>query len=205
VAAVANATVPLFVVLLAIKIRPSERATGARLAGIVLGLVGVVVLAGAQPGGGWWAVAGTLGVVLASLSYASGALYGQARSGELAGPVLAAGTVVGAAIVLAPFAAFQLPGHMPGWKAIASILALGILGTALAQLLLFRMFRLYGASRTTLVTYLMPPAALFYGAVFLDEPLTIASVGGLVIILAGVALGSGAVTLARRRRAPAAA
>ena len=86
VAAIANATVPLFVVLLAIKVRPSERATGARLAGILLGLAGVVLLAGAQPGGGWWAVAGTLAVVLASLSYACGALYGQARSGELAGP-----------------------------------------------------------------------------------------------------------------------
>lgn len=87
VAAVANATVPLFVVLVAIRVRPSERATGARLAGIVLGLVGVVLLAGTQPGGGWWAVAGTLAVVLASLSYACGALYGQGRSGELAGPV----------------------------------------------------------------------------------------------------------------------
>jgi drug/metabolite transporter (DMT)-like permease len=201
VAAVANATVPLFVLLLAIKVRPSERATGARLAGIVLGLAGVILLAGAQPGGGWWAVAGTLAVVLASLSYACGALYGQARSGELAGPVLAAGTVVGAAIVLAPVAAVQAPDHMPGWKAIASILALGIGGTALAQLVLFRMFRLYGASRTTLVTYLMPPTALLYGAIFLSEPLTLASVGGLVIILAGVALGSGAVSLGRRRRA----
>jgi drug/metabolite transporter (DMT)-like permease len=201
VAAVANATVPLFVVLLAIKVRPSERATGVRLAGIVLGLAGVILLAGAQPNGGWWAVAGTLAVVLASLSYASGALYGQARTGELSGPVLAAATVVGAAVVLAPFAAVQAPDHMPGWKAIASILALGIGGTALAQLVLFRMFRLYGASRTTLVTYLMPPIALFYGAVFLGESLTLASVGGLVIILAGVALGSGAVTLGRRRQA----
>jgi drug/metabolite transporter (DMT)-like permease len=203
VAAVANATVPLFVVLLAIKVRPSERATGARLAGIVLGLLGVALLAGAQPGGGWWSVAGTLAVVLASLSYACGALYAQARSGRNAGPVLAAGTVVGAAVVLAPVAAVQAPHHLPSWEAIAAILALGIAGTALAQLVLFRMLRLYGASRTMLVTYLMPPTALIYGAVFLSEPITVASVGGLVIILAGVALGSGAVSIGRRAVEPA--
>jgi drug/metabolite transporter (DMT)-like permease len=205
VAAVANATVPLFVVLLAIKVRPSERATGARLAGIVLGFAGVILLAGAQPGGGWWAAAGTLAVVVASLFYASGALYGQARTGEIAGPVLAAGTVVGAAIVLAPIAVVQAPHDMPGWKAIASILALGIGGTALAQLVLFRMFRLYGASRTTLVTYLLPPAALLYGAVFLSEPLGAGTVGALAVILAGVALGSGTVSLPRRRQAAATA
>jgi drug/metabolite transporter (DMT)-like permease len=66
------------------------------------------------------------------------------------------------------------------------------------------MFRLYGASRTTLVTYLMPPTALLYGMLFLDEPLTVASVGGLVVILAGVALGSGALRFPRREPAPAA-
>jgi drug/metabolite transporter (DMT)-like permease len=204
VAAVANATVPLFVVLLAIRFRPSERATGSRLVGILLGLVGVALLAGAQPGGGWAEVAGTMLVVLASFSYATGALYGQTRSHQLAGPVLAAATVTGAAVVLLPLAVIQAPHAMPSWEAIASIVALGIAGTALAQLILFRMFRLYGASRTTLVTYLMPPTALLYGMLFLDEALTLASVGGLAVILAGVALGSGALRLPRREPAPSA-
>jgi drug/metabolite transporter (DMT)-like permease len=204
VAAVANATVPLFVVLLAIRFRPSERATGSRLVGILLGLVGVALLAGAQPGGGWAEVAGTMLVVLASFSYATGALYGQTRSHRLAGPVLAAATVTAAAVVLLPLAVIQAPHAMPSWEAIASILALGIAGTAFAQLILFRMYRLYGASRTTLVTYLMPPTALLYGMLFLDEALTLASVGGLAVILAGVALGSGALRLPRREPAPSA-
>jgi drug/metabolite transporter (DMT)-like permease len=204
VAAVANATVPLFVLLLAIRFRPSERASGGRLVGVLLGFAGVALLAGAQPGGGWAAAGGTLLVVVASLFYASGALYGQKRTDSVAGPVLAAATVVGAAVVLLPIAVIQAPHDVPGWKAIASILALGIAGTALAQLLLFRMLRLYGASRTTLVTYLMPPTALLYGLILLDEPLTVASVGGLAIILAGVALGSGGLRLPRREPAPAA-
>ena len=165
---------------------------GAASLGILLGLAGVALLAGAQPGGGWATVGGTMLVVLASLSYASGALYGQTRSHQIAGPVLAAATVVVGRDRAAPLAVIQAPHAMPSWEAIASIVALGVAGTALAQLILFRMFRLYGASRTTLVTYLMPPTALLYGMLFLDEPLTLASVGGLAVILAGVGLGSGA-------------
>jgi drug/metabolite transporter (DMT)-like permease len=198
VAAIANATVPIFVVLLAIRFRPSERATGARLVGFVAGFVGVAVLAGGAPEGGWWGVAGTMAVVLASLSYAVGALYGGARTGDTAGPVLATASVLGGCLWLLPLAVVQMPTEMPGWKALASVAALGVAGTALAQLVLFRAFRLHGSARTTLVTYLMPPTALLYGAVLLDEPVTAAAIAGLALILGGVALGSGALRIARR-------
>ena len=198
VAAIANATVPLFVVLLAIRFRPSERVSNARLAGILLGLVGVGVLAGAQPEGGWWAFAGTLAVVVASLSYAVAGLYGAAQTSGTAGPVLATASMTGGTLLLLPFAVAQFPTEMPGWKAIASVLALAIAGTAVAQLVLFRMLRLHGSARTSLVTYLMPPIALFYGAVLLDEPVTVAALTGLALILPGVAIGSGAVRLPRR-------
>jgi hypothetical protein len=77
--------------------------------------------------------------------------------------------------------------------ALAALLALAVLGTALAQIILFRILGLYGARRLSLVTYLMPGFALVYGTVLLDESLTVAAIGGLVLILAGVALGSGAV------------
>jgi drug/metabolite transporter (DMT)-like permease len=198
VAAIANSTVPLFVVLLAIKFRPSERATGARLAGVLIGVAGVAVLAGAQPDGGWWAVAGTLAVVLASFAYAVGGLYGQGQTAETRGPVLATAAMIGGAVVLLPFALVQLPDTMPSSEAIASVAALSVLGTALAQLVLFRMLRLHGSARTSLVTYLLPVTALFYGAVLLDEPVTAAVLAGLVLILLGVALGSGALRLSRR-------
>src|SRR5439155_6395011 len=200
VAAIANSTVPVFVTLLAIKFRPSERATGVRLAGIVLGLVGVGVLAGINPEGGFWAVLGTLAVVLASVSYGAGGLYGQWRTAHASGPVLATANLLCGGLVLLPFGLVQLPGHMPGWKPIGSLLALSLLGTALAQLILFRMLRLYGAARTSLVTYLMPGFALFYGALILDEPVTASAIGGLVLILVGVALGSGVLRLSRRRQ-----
>ena len=201
VAAIANATVPLWVLVLALRFRPSERPDAAKVVGVGLGLAGVVVLAGAQPGGGWSAVAGTLAVVVASVSYAAGALYGAGRTATASGPVLATASMVAGALVLAPFAAVQVPARVPGWEAVGSVAALTVLGTAAAQLVLFRMLRLYGSSRTSLVAYLFPPTALVYGVLFLDEALTLGAVVGLVLILPGVALGSGAVRLPRRATA----
>jgi drug/metabolite transporter (DMT)-like permease len=198
VAAIANSTVPIFLVLLAIRFRPSERAGGLQLVGIALGLVGVGVLAGVNPEGGAWAVAGTLAVVLASLSYAFGGLYGQSSVRETSGPVLATANTLIGGLLLLPFALVQWPEQTPGWKSIASLLALALLGTSFAQLILFRMLRLHGPARTSLVTYLMPGFALFYGALLLNEPITVSALAGLALILAGVALGSGLARPLRR-------
>ena len=66
---------------------------------------------------------------------------------------------------------------------------------------IFRMLRLFGAARLSLVTYLMPPIALVYGALLLDEPITAGAVAGLALILGGVAVGSGAVRMPRREPA----
>jgi drug/metabolite transporter (DMT)-like permease len=198
VAAIANASVPIFNALLVVRFMPSERVSGLRLVGVFVGLGGVAVLAGVDPAGGWWAVVGTLAVVLASLSYAVAGIYGQRRVSTTRGPVLAAASTLIGGVVLLPFGLLQLPAEMPGWKAIGSVLALAVLGTALAQLILYRMLRLHGSARVSLVTYLLPPIALFYGALLLDEPITASMLAGLVLILGGVALGSGAVRLQRR-------
>lgn len=191
VAAIAQASVPIFVAVLAIKFNPSQRSSGMKLVGILVGLLGVGVLAGVHPEGGGWAVAGTLAVVLASVSYAAGGLYGQHALGRASGPVLATASMLYGGLLLLPFALFQLPDHAPGWKPLASLLGLAVLGTAVAQLLLFRILRLYGAARLSLVTYLIPAFALLYGSLILDEPLRPSMLVGLGLILGGVALGSG--------------
>jgi drug/metabolite transporter (DMT)-like permease len=203
IAAIANASVPIFVVLLAVRFRPSERATGMRLVGVLLGLVGVGVLTGLHPEGGWWAVAGTLAVVVASLSYAVANLYTQHRFPTTSPLVITAASSVAAALVLLPLALFQLPDETPSWKALGSVAALGVGGTAIALIFFYRMLVQYGASRASLVTYLLPPFALVYGVIFLDERVTLNAALGLVLILAGVALGSGVFRLARREPAPA--
>jgi drug/metabolite transporter (DMT)-like permease len=201
VAGIAQSTVPIFTFLLALRFLPHEHVGPARVAGVALGFLGVAVLAGFDPRGGWWAVAGTLAVVLSSVSYACAGVFGQLRVQTVAGPVLATGSMLAGGLILLPFALFQLPSRMPDPEAIASILALTILGTALGQLILFRMLRLYGSRRLSLVTYLMPGFAVVYGAVLLDEPISAGVLVGLVLILGGVALASGARLL--RARAPA--
>ena len=201
VAAIANATVPIFVAILAIRFNPSEQVRGVRLAGVVLGLVGVGILTGLHPQGGWWGVAGTLAVVVASLSYASANLFTQHRFPRTSPLVITTASTLAASLVLLPFAILQLPDAMPSWKALASVAALGLAGTALALLFFYAMLARYGASRASLVTYLLPPFALFSGLVFLDERMTLNAVLGLLLILAGVALGSGVFQLARSRSA----
>ena len=191
VAAIANATVPIWVAILAVWFNPTERSSGLRLAGILVGLIGVGVLAGVNPDGGAWWVLGTLAVVLASLSYAAGGLYGQHAVRSASGPVLATAAMLFGGLVLVPFALFQLPDHAPGWKPVGSLIALAVVGTAIGQLVLFRMLRMFGAARLSLVTYLIPVTALIYGSLLLDEPLRPSMLGGLGLILGGVALGSG--------------
>jgi drug/metabolite transporter (DMT)-like permease len=198
VAGIAQATVPLFSFLLATQFLPHEHVGPARIAGVAAGFVGVGVLAGFRPEGGWWALVGILAVVLASLSYASAGVFGQFRVKTVTGPVLATGSMLAGGLMLVPIALFELPSHRPDAEAIGSLLALTVLGTALAQLILFHILGLYGARRLSLVTYLMPAFTIVYGAILLDEPLTAAALGGFALILAGIALASGQWPASRR-------
>ena len=80
---------------------------------------------------------------------------------------------------------------MPGTTAIAGLAALILLPTVIGQLLLFRILRLHGSRKLSMVTYLMPGFAVVYGAVLLDESITAIALGGLALILLGVMLASG--------------
>jgi drug/metabolite transporter (DMT)-like permease len=201
IAAIANASVPIFVAVLAIRFRPDEKSTGLRLLGILLGIAGVAILAGVRPEGGWWGVAGTMAVVVASLAYAIGTMYTQSILVDTENLVLAAASISWGAILLLPFGLAQAPSDLPSWGAIGSVAVLGLLGTFVGQLLFFRLIYNYGSARAALVVYLLPVTALFYGAVFLDEPISVQAIIGLVLILMGTALGSGVLRVPRRRAA----
>src|ERR671922_1900167 len=86
VAGIAQATVPIFVFLLGMRFLPHEHLGAARIAGVAVGFAGVAVLAGFDPSRDWWALAGTLAVVVSSLSYAWGGVYGQLRVTTVSGP-----------------------------------------------------------------------------------------------------------------------
>ncbi len=199
-AAVVQSSVPIFNALLVLRFLPHERLNRTRAFGLAIGIAGVAVVAGIHPEGGGLAVAGAVAVVASSLSYAGAGVYGQRAVSGTAGPVLAAGSMLAGGLILTPVAAFQLPAEAPSLEATASVLALSLLGTAVAQLILFRMLALHGSSRLSLVTYLMPGFALVYGALLLDERITPTILGGLVLILGGVTIASGR---ARLRRAEA--
>ena len=196
--AVIQASAPLFTALLALRFSRSERVGGVRLAGLLVGFGGVALLVGAQPSGDLLAACA---VVFAALCYAVAALYAARRLVAVSPIVSSFGALAAASLALVPFAAAQLPGHVPSLGVTAAVLALGIGGTGFAYVLYYALLAGAGASRSILVTYLVPALALGYGAIFLGEPVTAPAVAGLALVLAGVALGTGAVRLAGRRRA----
>jgi drug/metabolite transporter (DMT)-like permease len=200
IAAIGNASMPIFVALLAIRFAQHERVTGWRAVGIAVGIVGVAVLVGVDPQGGWAGAVGTLAVILASISYAVGTLYSQHKLGNSSGLLVGTASTFWGLLAILPFGIAQRPDSFPGWEPIAAAAALGLLGTAVGLLLYLSLLENHGSSRGSLVVYLLPPVALFYGAVFLDEPIRLTAVVGLALILAGVALGSGLVRPIRRRQ-----
>jgi drug/metabolite transporter (DMT)-like permease len=200
IAAIGNASMPIFVALLAIWFAQHERVTGFRAFGMVIGLVGVGVLVGVDPQGGWSGAVGTLAVVLASVSYAAGSLYSQHKLGDSSGLLVSTASAFWGTLAILPFGIAQAPSDVPGWKAIAAVATLGLVGTALGLMLYLNLLENHGSAKGSLVVYLLPPTALVYGAVFLDEPLRVTALVGLALILAGVAIASGLVRPARRRQ-----
>ncbi len=204
VAGIAQSTVPLFTFVLAARFLPHEPVGLVRITGVLVGLLGVALLAGFPSEGGWWAVAGTVAVVVSSLSYASGGVYGQLQVRDIPGPVLATGNMLAAAVLLLPLALIDLPTEAPGATALAGLAGLVLIPTFAGQLLLFRILRLHGSRKLSIVTYLMPVFAVAYGAALLGEPVTAAMVAGFALILVGAVLASGQRLFAERvERTPA--
>ena len=197
-AAIFNASAPLFTALFALPLDRSQRVTGSRLAGVVLGFGGVVLLVGFELSGTERAVAGALAVVAASACYGIGGLYAGRRFVGVPPSLVAFGTLVWASVYVLPFGTAQ--ATMLGWEAFASVLYLGVAATGVAYLLYFGLIAGAGASKAVLVTYLVPSLALVYGATLLDEQVTGLALAGLALVLAGVALGTGFVDRATVRR-----
>jgi drug/metabolite transporter (DMT)-like permease len=196
-ASIIQASVPIFNALIAFVAFREVRVTGVPLLGVAIGFVGVALLVGAQPEG---KVLGALAVVGMAFCYGVGGLV-TGRYLKTATPmVVALASTAIATLVWLPVGIAEAPNETPGWKTIASVVALGIPGTALAYLLFFGLITGPGAAYASLVTYLIPPIALAYGAIFLDERFGAYALGGLALILAGVALGTGAVRPRRARQ-----
>lgn len=192
--AVIQAAAPIFTVLLASRIDATQRVSGTRLAGVGVGFVGVALLVGVQRGGELIAAAAVIGV---ALCYAFSVLYAGRTVRGLPPLQVSLGQLACAAALMAPAGVAQRPDGVPEAKVLLAVGALGALGSGVAYLLYFAIIASAGASRAILVTYLVPAFALVYGAVFLDETVTLTALAGLALVLGGTALATG---VARARR-----
>ena len=201
-AAVIQASAPLFAALLALRFSRGEIVTGSRLVGLLVGFGGVGLLVGVQPSGD---ILSAVAITFTAFCYAVAALYSARALMNVPPLVTAVGALASATLLLVPFAIAQPPAEIPGWKVTGSLLALGVLGTGVAYVLYYGLLAGAGASRSILITYLVPALALAYGAILLDEPVTIGSLLGLALVLGGVALGTGVARPLRRRASIASA
>ena len=198
-AAILNATTPVWTVLIANAATEDEKLTAAKISGCLLGLAGTVVLIGPSALAGLFGASGDVPLwalilpVLAAVSYGFSATYGK-RFRDLAPPVTAAGQLTASTIVMLPVAAFAdmpwtLP--MPPLSATLAILGLALVSTAYAYILFFRIMAEAGATNTSLVTLLVPPSAILLGYLFLGETLQAMDFAGMALIAVGLAVLDG--------------
>ncbi|MBK0400855.1 DMT family transporter [Limibaculum sp. M0105] len=206
-ASILNAMTPIFTVLVANALTADERLTPLRAAGVALGFAGVVVMVGWEALGGiGGATMGQLAILGAALSYGLASVFGRRFRRLGVDPVAtAAGQVTASSAILLPLALLiDRPWALPAPDAgtIAAVVALGLLSTALAYVLFFRVLAAAGATAISLVTFLIPPSAIVLGWLVLGERLAPQHFAGLGLILAGLAAIDGRLArLAAGRRA----
>ena len=190
-AAVLTGAVPLFVIPFAALFLPSERITLNAVIGIAIGLVGVAVVVGFDPA----SLAGTgllaqLALIAAAASYAVGGVYARRNVHGLR-PMIPALFQVGFGLILTGIPALFLErpwerGLAP--EAIFAVIWLGLLGSGAAYLVFFRLLRSWGATRTSLVAYLLPIWGLVLGAIVLQERIDVRLLLGTALVIGGIAL-----------------
>ena len=179
------ASAPILTALLAVFIDHEERPTLVGGLGIGLGIVGVALLLGVDVGGDSAALIGGLAVVLASLGYAIGGFYLKARFKEAQPIGIATATMLASAMLVLPVALLSFPGDAPGLGPVAAIAALGAGGTGIAFVIYYTLIASVGPAKSSIVAYIAPVFAVFYGVAFRDEAFTLATLFGMALILGG--------------------
>ncbi|RXH21386.1 permease [Bradyrhizobium nanningense] len=186
-----NATPPMFVLAIAVMTgRGRQAISGRKVVGVALGFAGVALTMGTDTlsGIGTAAPLAQMAVLGASFCYALAPIWGQRFSG-LPAIVTAAGAMSCAAVLMLPTAAaLEQPWRLaqPPVQAIAAVIALGMICTALAMVIYFRLIRTLGPLGTTSGSYLRAGFAVALGTAILGEHLTWSSLAGMALILAGV-------------------
>jgi drug/metabolite transporter (DMT)-like permease len=188
-AAILNALMPLFTVLLAHFLTQDEKLNWMKVIGILLGFLGILALIGpAVLKGLGTHVLGQLAVVGAALCYAMAVIYGR-RLKEIPPLVSATGQLTGAALLTLPLSfIIDTPWQLSVTPlSVGALACLSLLGTALAYILYYYLLARIGATNVSLVTYLLPITGVFWGALLLGERLHWSAFLALALILAGIA------------------
>jgi drug/metabolite transporter (DMT)-like permease len=191
-AAILNATTPLWTVVVAHLLTADEKLTAGKVVGTLLGIAGVAVLIGTTAmTDGVDDVVAMSAVVLATLSYALAGIFGRrfARM-KLAPMSVAAGQLTASSLVLLPLMLLvDMPWRLPppSLTAAAAVVGLAVFSTAFAYVIYFRVLATAGATNLLLVTFLIPPSAVILGVALLDEPVLWRHLAGLALIGGGLA------------------
>jgi drug/metabolite transporter (DMT)-like permease len=199
-AGIINALTPLMTLLFSFTLLPDEPPTAEKLAGLLVGFLGVVVVLAPWQGLGGGSLLGALACIGAATCYGLGFPYMRRHVAGRpeTGVAISAAQVTLGALLLTPFLPLgSLPDEVPGLEVWGSALALGALGTGVAYILNFNVVRAAGAQTASMVTYLVPAFAVVFGVTILGEPLSWHEPVGGALIIAGVALAQG---LLRRRQ-----
>jgi drug/metabolite transporter (DMT)-like permease len=192
VAAILDATVPLFAIVIAHLALHDDKITLPKILGLLMGFAGVVVLMSKDLGGSTGSILGQAAVVLASVFYAGSSVYArkstEAASGIMrsVGPLISSTVVMWLAVPLAE-SPFRLPQLPITWIA---LIWLGVLGSGVAFIMMYYLIHAIGPTRTTMVTYLFPLGGVLLGVGFLGEQLTWQLVAGAVLIVASLAVAN---------------
>jgi drug/metabolite transporter (DMT)-like permease len=193
-AGILNASLPLVTALIGLRVDPLRRLRGWRNAGLFVGFAGVALVAGTNVSGSPLALTAML---LAVVSYAAGAHFANRRFSHVEPMAVAVTQTTASALIALPVALLVArPDHIPSAATAGSMLGLGLGGTALAWCIYYWLISTAGPQHAVAVTYLAPIAAVFYGAVLLDEHVPGAALIGAAIIIAGQVMTAGP---ARRR------
>ena len=191
VAAILNAAVPLFVLVIAAIFLRDERMTVNRLAGLIVGFVGVAILVGFDPADFTSGnMAGEIALIGSTISYACGAVYARHKIHGLR-PMIPALFQVFFGLVIVTVLAFVFENPLGTTftpASLFSVIWLGLLGSGLAYLVFFRILGRWGATRTSMVAYLLPLYGIALGALVRNEPVDATMIVGTALIIGGVAL-----------------
>ncbi|MGD0603337.1 MAG: EamA family transporter [Streptosporangiaceae bacterium] len=185
------AAVPIISALLALATRGGDRLTPLRWTGLAIGLAGVALLAG--PGAGRGDALSVAEVLLTALGYATGPLIANRKLAALPPVAVNAACLSAAAVVYAPFAALTWPRTLPSVQVLGALAGLGVICTAAAFLVFFRLIAEVGPARATVITYVNPAVAVALGVGVLGEHLTAAIGVSFAAILGGSVLATRAV------------